>query len=173
MEGPGLQNVDVLYGHLEYFTGIWDILRPFYPFCVHLVHFFPVLVSRTKKKSGSPVGEGLQINKIIHLLISAWAQKLLNHDSRAPQCLRLRRRKKPLFEKPKKVHYQFLEQKTDDSFVFPAASRRRQDMNGKQVKDSCSSSSEKKRSQPFHPSSNFLPLVFSEPILPGQTLRRG
>jgi hypothetical protein len=27
------------YGRLEYFTDIWDILRPFGTFCVHLVHF--------------------------------------------------------------------------------------------------------------------------------------
>jgi hypothetical protein len=43
-----LENVDILYGHLEYFTDIWDIFD-------HLVHFvfiwyiFPVLESCTKK----------------------------------------------------------------------------------------------------------------------------
>jgi hypothetical protein len=36
-------------GHLEYFTEIWDILLPFGTLCVHLVHFFTVLVSWTKK----------------------------------------------------------------------------------------------------------------------------
>jgi hypothetical protein len=28
-EGLILENVDIFYGHLEYFTGTWDILRPF------------------------------------------------------------------------------------------------------------------------------------------------
>jgi hypothetical protein len=35
-----LENVDIFYGHLEYFVNIWDILWPFGTFCVHLVHFF-------------------------------------------------------------------------------------------------------------------------------------
>jgi hypothetical protein len=26
LEGPRLENVDLFYGHLEYFTDIWDIL---------------------------------------------------------------------------------------------------------------------------------------------------
>jgi hypothetical protein len=26
LEGPRLENVDIFYGHLEYFTDIWDIL---------------------------------------------------------------------------------------------------------------------------------------------------
>jgi hypothetical protein len=36
-----LENVDIFYGHLEYFMEIWDILWPFGTFCIHLVHFFP------------------------------------------------------------------------------------------------------------------------------------
>jgi hypothetical protein len=43
------ENVDIFYEHLEYFTDIWDILRPIGTFCVYLVHFYPVLVSCTKK----------------------------------------------------------------------------------------------------------------------------
>jgi hypothetical protein len=39
-KGLKLENVDTFYGRLEYFMGIWDILRPFGTFCVHLVHFF-------------------------------------------------------------------------------------------------------------------------------------
>jgi hypothetical protein len=35
-----LVNIDIFYGHLEYFMDIWDILWPFGTFCVHLVHFF-------------------------------------------------------------------------------------------------------------------------------------
>jgi hypothetical protein len=38
-----------LYGHLEYFTGIWDSLWPFSTLCVHLVRVFPVLVLCNKK----------------------------------------------------------------------------------------------------------------------------
>jgi hypothetical protein len=26
LEGPKLENVDIFYGHLEYFADIWDIL---------------------------------------------------------------------------------------------------------------------------------------------------
>jgi hypothetical protein len=40
LEGPRLENVDTFYGHLEYFTDIWDILGPFGTFCDNLVHFF-------------------------------------------------------------------------------------------------------------------------------------
>jgi hypothetical protein len=35
-QGLRLENVDIVYGHLEYFMDIWDIGT----FCVHLVHFF-------------------------------------------------------------------------------------------------------------------------------------
>jgi hypothetical protein len=38
-----------MYGLVEYFTNIWDIFGPFGTFCVHLVHYFPALVSCTKK----------------------------------------------------------------------------------------------------------------------------
>jgi hypothetical protein len=48
LEGLRLENVDIFYGHMEYFTDIWDILW----LCVHFVfiwYIFPVLVSCTKK----------------------------------------------------------------------------------------------------------------------------
>jgi hypothetical protein len=32
----------MFYGHLEYFTGIGDILCSFVTFCVHLVHFVSI-----------------------------------------------------------------------------------------------------------------------------------
>jgi hypothetical protein len=38
-EGLRLENFEIFYGHLEYFTDIWDILWAFGTFCVHLVHF--------------------------------------------------------------------------------------------------------------------------------------
>jgi hypothetical protein len=41
--------LDINYGHLKYFTGIGEVLFPFGTFSVHLVYFFPVLVTRTKK----------------------------------------------------------------------------------------------------------------------------
>jgi hypothetical protein len=49
-----MENVDIFYGHLEYFTDIWGILGPFGIFCVHLVHFsgFGILC---QEKSGNPV----------------------------------------------------------------------------------------------------------------------
>jgi hypothetical protein len=34
-----LENVDIFFGHLEYFAGIWEMLWPFGKFCVRLVHF--------------------------------------------------------------------------------------------------------------------------------------
>jgi hypothetical protein len=40
LEGLRLENVNIFYGNLEYFIDIWDILRPFGIFCVHLVHLF-------------------------------------------------------------------------------------------------------------------------------------
>jgi hypothetical protein len=42
-----MENIGILYIHLEYFTAIWYILRPF-------GIFFNVLVYFTKKKSGNP-----------------------------------------------------------------------------------------------------------------------
>jgi hypothetical protein len=58
LEGLRLTNVDIFYGHLEYCTDIeifndhlvhflfiWYIFCSFGTFFVHLVHFFPVLVS--------------------------------------------------------------------------------------------------------------------------------
>jgi hypothetical protein len=34
-----LENVNIFYGHLEYFTEIWEIVWPFGTFCVNLLHF--------------------------------------------------------------------------------------------------------------------------------------
>jgi hypothetical protein len=47
LEGLRLENVDICYGHLEYFTDTWDILRPF---CVHFFGFGTV----HQEKSGNP-----------------------------------------------------------------------------------------------------------------------
>jgi hypothetical protein len=44
-----LENVDRLYGHLEYFTYIWNILRAFGMFYDHLVYFVSILVTCTQK----------------------------------------------------------------------------------------------------------------------------
>jgi hypothetical protein len=46
LKGLRLDNGDLFYGRLEYFTDIWDILRTF---GVRVVHFFPVFVSWAKK----------------------------------------------------------------------------------------------------------------------------
>jgi hypothetical protein len=35
-----MENIDIFYGHLKYFTDIRNILWPFGTFCVCLVHFF-------------------------------------------------------------------------------------------------------------------------------------
>jgi hypothetical protein len=42
------------YGHLEYFTDMWNIYSPFGTFCVYLVHF-PGLGIMHQEKSGNPV----------------------------------------------------------------------------------------------------------------------
>jgi hypothetical protein len=51
MEGLGIDNVDILCGHLKYFTTVWYVSWPFDIFCGHLVNFsrFGML-----KKSGNP-----------------------------------------------------------------------------------------------------------------------
>jgi hypothetical protein len=53
LEGLRLENVDIFYGHLEYFIDIWVILWPFGTFCVHLVHFFG-FGTIYQEKSGDP-----------------------------------------------------------------------------------------------------------------------
>jgi hypothetical protein len=52
-EGLGLGNVNIFFGHLEYFKVYWGILWPLGTFCVHLVHFsgFGIIIPR---KSGNP-----------------------------------------------------------------------------------------------------------------------
>jgi hypothetical protein len=56
LEDLRLENVDIFYGHLEYVSDIWDILRPFGIACVHLVQFFQFgyLVIGLVNKSGNP-----------------------------------------------------------------------------------------------------------------------
>jgi hypothetical protein len=63
-----LENVDIFYGHLEYFMLNWDILLPFGSLCVHLVHF-PVLGIMHQKNlatlilSGPGLPDGLFSNQ--------------------------------------------------------------------------------------------------------------
>jgi hypothetical protein len=47
LEGLGMENIDILFGHLEYCSAIWYMLFPFYIFCGHLVFFSAVWVSCT------------------------------------------------------------------------------------------------------------------------------
>jgi hypothetical protein len=60
-----LKIVDVFYGHLEYYTDIWDILWPLGTFCVHWVHFvfigyiFSGFGITHHEKSGNPGLESL------------------------------------------------------------------------------------------------------------------
>jgi hypothetical protein len=39
LEDPRLENVDIFYGHLKYFTDIWDILGPFGTFVCSFGNF--------------------------------------------------------------------------------------------------------------------------------------
>jgi hypothetical protein len=41
LSGLRFENVDIFYGHLEYFTDNGEILRPYGTFCVDLVHHVP------------------------------------------------------------------------------------------------------------------------------------
>jgi hypothetical protein len=50
LEGRRLENVDIFYGHFEYFTDIREILRWFGAFCDHLVPFGIMY----QEKSGNP-----------------------------------------------------------------------------------------------------------------------
>jgi hypothetical protein len=47
------KNVDIFYGHLEYFKDIWESVWPFGAFCVDLVHF-PSFGITCQQKSGDP-----------------------------------------------------------------------------------------------------------------------
>jgi hypothetical protein len=49
-----LENVDIFYGHLEYFINFWNILLQFGTSCVHLVHFFNFGIMH-QENSGNPV----------------------------------------------------------------------------------------------------------------------
>jgi hypothetical protein len=53
-EGHRLENVDIFYGHLEYFEYIWGILWPFGKLCIDLVHFSGFGITH-QQKSGNPV----------------------------------------------------------------------------------------------------------------------
>jgi hypothetical protein len=48
-----LEKVDIFYGHLEYFTDIWNFYDRFGTFCVHLVHFSSFGIMN-REKSGNP-----------------------------------------------------------------------------------------------------------------------
>jgi hypothetical protein len=56
-----MYNIGIFYGHLEYFTAIWNILRPFGIFYDHLVnsvfiwYISPRLGVFYQEKSGNPV----------------------------------------------------------------------------------------------------------------------
>jgi hypothetical protein len=56
-QGLRLENIDIFYGHLEYFMDIWDMLLPFGTVCLcSFCTFFPVLVSCTKKNLATLLG---------------------------------------------------------------------------------------------------------------------
>jgi hypothetical protein len=58
-----LGKVYIFYGHLEYFVEIWNILRPFGTFCIHLVHFTGFGIMH-QEKSGNPARDSWRINEI-------------------------------------------------------------------------------------------------------------
>jgi hypothetical protein len=57
LEGLRLENVNIFYCHLEYFTDILDIVCPFCTFCVHFIHFSGFDIMH-QEKSGNPGAEG-------------------------------------------------------------------------------------------------------------------
>jgi hypothetical protein len=48
-----LENVNIFYGHLEYFAEIWEVLWPFGKF-VLIWYIFPVFGIVYQEKSGNP-----------------------------------------------------------------------------------------------------------------------
>jgi hypothetical protein len=48
-----MENVSTFYGHLEYFTAIWNILRPFGN-VVAIWYIFPQFGILRQEKSGNP-----------------------------------------------------------------------------------------------------------------------
>jgi hypothetical protein len=44
LEGLGMENIGIFYGHLVYFTAMWYSLRPFGIFCGHLVYFTAIWI---------------------------------------------------------------------------------------------------------------------------------
>jgi hypothetical protein len=53
LEGLGIENVDILCGHLENFATMWFVLWPLCTFCGHFVNLLTILVF-CAKKSGNP-----------------------------------------------------------------------------------------------------------------------
>jgi hypothetical protein len=49
-----LRTFGIFYEHLGYFTNIWDILSPFGTFCVNLVHFSGLGIIENQEISGNP-----------------------------------------------------------------------------------------------------------------------
>jgi hypothetical protein len=65
-------NVDIFYGHLEYFKAIWEILWPFATFCVDLV-FFSEFGIMYQQKSGTPaLGDCFSLGCFLKSTAVAW-----------------------------------------------------------------------------------------------------
>jgi hypothetical protein len=61
-----MQNVDIFYGHLEYFTDIWVILGPLIVFIWSIFSGFGITY---QEKSGNPAGKRPPRNKsYLHIL---------------------------------------------------------------------------------------------------------
>jgi hypothetical protein len=74
LEGLSLKNVDIFYGHLKYFTDIWDVLWPIGTF-VFIWYIFSGFGITRQDKSGNPG----------HLAAKAWttlAQRSRNSASK-------------------------------------------------------------------------------------------
>jgi hypothetical protein len=70
LEGPRLENVDIFYVHLGYFSEIWDILLPFGTFFVNLVHFSGFGIMH-QEKSGNPEERHLYLFATLRCAVAA------------------------------------------------------------------------------------------------------
>jgi hypothetical protein len=84
---PRLENVDTFYGHLQYFTDIWDILWPFGTFCVQLVHFsgFGIMYQvKYGNPASIPISFVLALRPLYSLVFCTWrlheCMRFYRHD---------------------------------------------------------------------------------------------
>jgi hypothetical protein len=76
--GPWFKKVVLFYDHLEYFTAIWYILRPFGKL-VAILEYFPCFSILNKEKSGNPgVHLRMYVSTLTNSLVSHCVDDIVN-----------------------------------------------------------------------------------------------